>query len=99
MNKVFEIIQIIILSIVIIFLAHYFFVFLKSNLTLPKLKDLLDNPRERYNNIYQIIDEKNKFLDEPNGKNTIEDTTSINDLPEQSMKNELKSFLHQQLKE
>lgn len=100
MNKIFEIIQIIILSIVIIFLTHYFFVFLKSNLTLPKLKDLLDNPRERYNNIYQIIDEKNKFLDEPNEKNHMtENTTSINDLPEQTMKNELKSFLHQQLKE
>lgn len=92
MKRLYEILQIIIISILIIILTHYFFVFLKSNLTLPKLKDLLDNPRERYENMYRVIDNENKdeiFQDNNTG------TTSINDLPEQNMKNELKTFLNE----
>tara|TARA_B100000035_G_scaffold61816_3_gene49973 strand:+ start:8977 stop:9276 length:300 start_codon:yes stop_codon:yes gene_type:complete len=96
MTKLYEIIQIIVLSVLIIVLMHYFFVFLKSNLTLPKLKDLLDNPRERYENMYKIINHEKdigigKILEENNNN----DTTSINDLPEQNMKDELKNFLNE----
>ena len=96
MTKLYEIIQIIVLSVLIIVLMHYFFVFLKSNLTLPKLKDLLDNPRESYENMYKIINHEKdigigKILEENNNN----DTTSINDLPEQNMKDELKNFLNE----
>ena len=96
MKKLYEIFQIIVISVLIIILTHYFFVFLKSNLTFPKLKDLLDNPRERYENMYKVIDNENKetirdgIFEENNSG-----TTSINDLPEQNMKNELKNFLNE----
>tara|TARA_Y100000816_G_C26097302_1_gene580911 strand:+ start:1230 stop:1529 length:300 start_codon:yes stop_codon:yes gene_type:complete len=96
MTKLYEILQIIVISVLIIILTHYFFVFLKSNLTLPKLKDLLDNPRERYENMYKVIDNENKetIKDTIFEENT-SGTTSINDLPEQNMKNELKNFLNE----
>ena len=96
MTKLYEILRIIVISVLIIILTHYFFVFLKSNLTLPKLKDLLDNPRERYENMYKVIDNENKetIKDTIFEENT-SGTTSINDLPEQNMKNELKNFLNE----
>ena len=96
MTKLYEILQIIVISVLIIILTHYFFVFLKSNLTLPKLKDLLDNPRERYENMYRVIDnEKEESIKDTIFEENTSGTTSINDLPEQNMKNELKNFLNE----
>lgn len=96
MTKLYEILQIIVISVLIIILTHYFFVFLKSNLTLPKLKDLLDNPRERYENMYRVIDnEKEASIKDTIFEENTSGTTSINDLPEQNMKNELKNFLNE----
>ena len=53
------IIQITIISIVLIFLVHYLFNFFKSTLTVPKIKDLVNSPTQKYQNIYDTISNKN----------------------------------------
>ena len=106
------IIQISIISIILIFLVHYLFNFFKETLTVPKIKDLVNVPNKKYENMYNIISKNN-------GSNEPANYTDIDLLPTQpdnkieenvypkwdklsdadSMKSELKSFLKKQLKE
>lgn len=106
------IIQITITSIILIFLVHYLFNFFKETLTVPKIKDLVNVPNKKYENMYNIISKNN-------GSNDSHNYTDVDLLPIQpyknfeesiepkwenptdsdSMKNELKSFLKKQLKE
>ena len=48
-------IQFTIISIILIFLVHHLINFFKSTLTVPKIKDLVNSPIQKYENIYQII--------------------------------------------
>jgi hypothetical protein len=96
------IIQMTIFSIILIFLVHHLINFLKTTLTIPKLKDLVNSPSQKYENIYNII--KNNTNMNPN-TNPIpsslthsQDYTLIDLLPKEeeentNMKNELKNFL------
>jgi hypothetical protein len=54
--------QITIISIILIFLVHYLINFFKSTLTVPKIKDLVNSPSQKYENMYNII----KNSSEPN---------------------------------
>tara|TARA_B100001059_G_C17837903_1_gene589566 strand:+ start:7597 stop:7968 length:372 start_codon:yes stop_codon:yes gene_type:complete len=76
---IFWVLQRIIISIVLILCAHYIFIFLKTNLTVPKTRDLVNQPREKYKEIYEKINKDNKKTtsDADNGK----------------MKDELKNYL------
>jgi hypothetical protein len=49
------IIQITIISIILIFLVHHLINFFKSVLTVPKIKDLVNSPNEKYKDIYETI--------------------------------------------
>ena len=109
------IIQITIISIVLIFLVHYLFNFFKETLTVPKIKDLVNVPNKKYENMYNIISKNNGI----NRSNESVNYTDIDLLPIQpdrqleenieskwdkstdadSMKSELKSFFKNQLKE
>ena len=123
----FWVIQTTILSIIFIFVVHYLINFFKSTLTVPKIKDLVYSPSQKYENIYNIISKNG--LNNNNNNNNISDfnngTTFINDLKNdlttvdnsldfkieyadklqpnnesiknESMKNELKSFLKKQM--
>ncbi len=84
------IIQISIISIIFIFLVHHLIMFFKSTLTVPKIKDLVNSPNQKYQNIYDIISHK------PTSYTDI-DLLPINDSNNTDMKNELKSFLKKQL--
>ena len=106
------VIQISIISIILIFLVHYLFNFFKETLTVPKIKDLVNVPNKKYENMYNIISKNN-------GSNEPANYTDIDLLPSQShskieendytkwdkssdadlMKSELKSFLKKQLKD
>ena len=106
------IIQISIISIVLIFLVHYLFNFFKETLTVPKIKDLVNVPNKKYENMFNIISKNNE-------NSASQNYTDIDLLPNQahihleekvetkwdkssdadSMKNELKNFLKKQLKE
>jgi len=105
------IIQITILSLFSIILLHYIIDYLKDVMTVPKIKDLVENPSKKYKNIYNIINNNN------NSSSTTPSTTlsttpsttkdyTLNDLliPSEitqndkfSMKDELKNFLKKQL--
>jgi hypothetical protein len=89
------IIQISIISIIFIFIVHHLLVFFKTTLTVPRVKDLVNCPTQKYQDIYNTITIHKHDNDIDNN------TTDIDMLPtEQSenMKDELKSFLKKQLK-
>jgi hypothetical protein len=78
-----------IVSFIFIFLVHYLLNFFRTILTVPKMKDLVNSPNEKYKDIYETIqNQHNKSYSE------------IDLLPVENpddMKNELKSFLKMQL--
>ena len=98
---VFWLIKTSILSLIVIAIIHYLFIFFKTNLTQPKIKDLLHHPKQEYEEILNIINNKEHVTShEPIlGK---PDTSNINDLPtdniksqsvNNTMKDELSQFL------
>jgi hypothetical protein len=105
----FWIIKTTILCIIFIFLVHYLINFFKSTLTVPKIKDLVNTPNKKYENMYNIL--KNRENNLPNNEvkeNNNDDYTLIDLLPNSNdieekekpnMKNELKNFLKKQLHE
>jgi hypothetical protein len=91
------VIQITIISIVLIFLVHHLINFFKSTLTVPKIKDLVNTPTQKYENMYNIINN-----DKGSYKNSnVDNEYSLIDLlpkkEETNMKSELKNFLKSQL--
>jgi hypothetical protein len=97
------IIQITVISTILIFLVHHLINFFKSTLTVPKIKDLVNTPTQKYENMYNIIKQKSntyKNEDYTHEDYTHEDYTLIDLLPkkeETTMKSELKNFLKNQL--
>ncbi len=79
-------IRTILLSFILIFIVHYLILFFKATLTVPKIKDLVNAPMKKYEDMYNII---SKSTDDP--------VTDL--LPKQNMKNELKNFLKKQMNE
>ena len=51
----FWVIKHIIVSFLIIAIMHYLYDFFKTNLTIPKVKDLVNRPDEKYKEIYKSI--------------------------------------------
>lgn len=104
------IIQITILSLFSVILLHYILDYLKDVMTIPKIKDLVENPSKKYKNIYNIINgNSSSSTTSSTTSSTIQDYT-LNDLlvpikdeitqhDKFSMKNELKNFLKKQLNE
>jgi hypothetical protein len=93
------IIQITIISIILIFLVHHLLNFFKSTLTVPKIKDLVNTPTKKYENMYSIIHNSSSNSDNLNAYNNESEYNLIDLIPkkEESMKNELKNFLKKQL--
>ena len=108
-------IKITLLSFILIFLVHYLINFFKSTLTVPKIKDLVNTPNQKYENMFNVMSLSDKQhsnnnndndsnsnstnISNNNNKNQIS-YTEIDLLPkpdENSMKNELKSFLKKQM--
>jgi cell shape-determining protein MreC len=52
---IFSVLQTTIISIILIFMIHYIYLFLKENLTTPKIRDLVNKPTEQYNKIYKDL--------------------------------------------
>ena len=89
------IIQIVIISIIFIFLVHHLITFFKTTLTVPKIKDLVNSPNYKYKNIFDTISNNSNNSTNLNAPSyTTVDLLPIN---KQSMKDELKSFLKNQL--
>ena len=103
-------IKISILSVVFIFLVHYLINFFKNNLTVPKIKDLVNVSAQKYDNMYNVIGNQPQQHSSKeyiiNKKEEPEELgyTDFDLLPQpnsseenESMKDELKLFLKTQL--
>jgi hypothetical protein len=97
--------QVILFSIIFILLVHHIIDFLKSTLTVTKVKDLVNTRNQKYENIYNIVS-NNSQINQPIQQTTqqanqfnysLEDLLPKPDPPEQNMKSELKNFLKSQL--
>ena len=84
--------QITIISIILIFLVHNLIGFFKSTLTVPKVKDLVNAPVQKYENIYNTLNHSS----ESNLRDEIQSQQLNYD--KKTMKNELKNFLKNKLK-
>jgi len=96
------VIQITVISIILIFLVHHLINFFKSTLTVPKIKDLVNSPNQKYENMYNIIKNSSSTSANLNDNLFLNEEYKIVDLiPKQeetpTMKNELKNFLKKQL--
>ena len=76
----------VIMSLILIIVVHYLFNFFKETLTVPKVKDMVQQPMEHYKTIDSIT----------NITNDTEGTTKIQDIDKNNddMKNELKNFFN-----
>ena len=101
------ILQMTVLSIIFIFLIHHLILFFKENLTVPKIKDLVNAPSQKYKDMYKIISQDKENMEESisklsNSKEYHYDYSKEDLLPKpdvENMKNELKSFLKEQLQQ
>ena len=91
------IIQITIISFTLIFLMHHLINFFKSVLTVPKIKDLVNTPKQKYNDIYNVISSKQIVNDINYNLEDILPSNNNNNNDEKSMKTELKNFIKKQL--
>lgn len=72
-------IQVSVVSLLIIFVMHNLYSFFKDTLTVPKIKDMVKRPQQRYDTLFREL--RNQVADQPNA--------NAND----DMKNELKRYL------
>ena len=82
------IIKVSILSLVFIFLLHYLYSFFVSTLTVPKVKDLVTLPQEKYNEMFHLLQQQS-FQQRTNDNNEFNATA----MTQQSMKEDLIHFL------
>lgn len=98
-------IQVTVISIILIFLVHHLVQFFKNTLTVPKIKDLVNTPTQKYEDIYKIIQQSkgneynsNKIQSSSFSEYSPSDLLpKTNQPPQQNMKNELKNFLKSQM--
>lgn len=91
------VIQITVVSLILIFIIHHLINFFKSTLTVPKIKDLVNNPNKKYDDIYNIISSKNNEQISFNKNKFSYNEEDLLPKNETDMKNELKNFLKKQL--
>jgi hypothetical protein len=75
------IIQMSIISLVLIILVHYLFTFFKTNLTIPKVKDLVNKPQKQYDALFDTM------------KETVIQPVNSEPVDNSNMKDELKNYL------
>ena len=77
-------IQVSVVSLLIIFVMHKLYSFFKDTLTVPKIKDMVKRPQQRYDTLFREL--RNQVVAEQPIANA---TATAND----DMKNELKRYL------
>jgi hypothetical protein len=92
------VLQVTVISLCFIAVVHYLYIFFKTTLTVPKVKDLVNRPQQQYEELFKGITHTSI------NNNTNNNTTSISELPsllepqdqtrdQTAMKDELKQFL------
>ena len=82
--------QSIVISLILIVLIHCLFYFFKNTLTVPKVKDLVNKPRERYNEVISTLNNEKDTI--PN-KNDMDNELQnfLNDLKQNTSNNTVES--------
>jgi len=92
-------IQTSIVSIILIFLVHHLIQFFRDTLTIPKVKDLVNAPKQKYENMFFVMNNKN-LQDSIIIDSNFDDNYKKSLLPSQNigldMKTELKNYLKSQ---
>ena len=92
----FWVAQVVIVSFIIIFLLHNLYFFFKETLTVPKMKDMVKRPQQKYDALFR---ELRMHRDESNLGGGIVETSNVNknendnDATNEAMKTELKRYL------
>jgi len=95
------------ISLLLIALIHYLYGFFKNTLTVPKVKDLVNKPTNRYNEMFAVINganqpehkrekEYNSPLEQSMGQQSMvmgQQSMGQQSMGQQSMQAELKNFL------
>ncbi len=90
------IIQMSVISLILIVLVHYLFTFFKTNLTIPKVKDLVNKPQKQYEALFDTMKDTtiHHHMSEPEYTNIKDNVKSdVSKSESISMKNELKNYL------
>ena len=87
-------IQVSVVSLIIIFVIHNLYTFFKETLTVPKIKDMVKRPQQRYDTLFrelrnQVAENANANANANASANSIVNSSSNAD----DMKNELKRYL------
>ena len=95
---IFLTLKTIFISLLLIALIHYLYGFFKNTLTVPKVKDLVNKPAQRYNQMFASINNENDYTvqdsdmnNDQQMKNMREKEKNVN-VGSQSMQAELKNF-------
>jgi len=107
---IFKTLQYVIISLSIIAILHYLFSFFKTNLTVPKVKDLIERPTQQYETILDAIKERqmniskqavnNELRSTPNAneqQSSNGDSSNIGFIPEYDSNNDATSNVHEML--
>lgn len=89
------IIKVSILSFILIFLLHYLYSFFISTLTVPKVKDLVTLPQQKYDEMFHSLQQQQQQqqLLNSNINNNSNNANANNSSSTQSMKDDLINFL------
>ena len=79
-------IQISLASLVIIFVLHKLYAFFKDTLTVPKIKDMVKRPQQKYETLFRELRNRGQDFD-------VNHETNANANTNAAMKNELKRYL------
>ena len=87
----FWVVQVVIVSIVIIFLLHNLYIFFKETLTVPKMKDMVKRPQQKYESLFRELEElkRDHINHSANANGSNANANGSND----AMKNELKRYI------
>ena len=90
-------IQVSVASLIIIFVLHKLYAFFKDTLTVPKIKDMVKRPQQKYDTLFREL--RNRKHDEfgdndaINNSNNNNSNNNSNNNETNAMKNELKRYL------
>ena len=86
-----------VISLVIIMLTHNIYIFFKDTLTVPKVKDFINEPNNIYKEVEETLKKERENINNNTNNNTINNTNNntnnkTNNMNENEMKDELKHF-------
>ena len=82
-----------IVSFIIIYIAHYLYEYFKTNLTTPKIKDLINRPKMEYTAMYDIINSNNNHDNHNHNNHNNMDNNEYN-INSNEIKDELNNFFN-----